>query len=97
MFKFEDIGLETDLVVIISIVMILVLIVLFIVQLVKITSLRKRYEVFMKDADGKSLEQAFQKKFENMNFINEKLKEVDIRLDHIDKNLLTTYQKMGRI
>lgn len=95
MFKFEDIGLETDLVVIISIVMILVLIVLFIVQLVKITSLRKRYEVFMKDADGKSLEQAFQKKFENMNFINEKLKEVDIRLDHIDKNLLTTYQKMG--
>ena len=29
----------------------------------------------MQNADGKSLEDAFQKKFENMDYINEKIKE----------------------
>lgn len=95
MFKFEDIGLETDLIVMISLTMIVILLILCIVLLAKSSNLKKRYETFMGDSEGKSLESAFQKKFENMDYINEKLKEVDTRLNGIDTNLLKTYQKIG--
>lgn len=95
MFKFEDYGLETDLIVTISLAMIIVLIIMLIVQIVKVSTLRRQYEKFMKDADGKSLEQSFAHKFENMDYINEKLREIDGRLENIDENLLMTYQKVG--
>jgi hypothetical protein len=95
MFHFNDIGLDTDLVVIICAALILVLLVLYIVQLNKTANLRRRYEAFMSGAEGKSLEDAFRKKFENMDFINNKLKESDTRLSNIEENLLHTYQKIG--
>ena len=97
MFHFSDFGLDTDLVVIICAVFIVALLILYIVQLAKTSSLRRKYEAFMTDSEGKSLESAFQKKFENMDFINEKLKEVDVRLNGIDDNLIHTYQKMGLV
>lgn len=95
MFHFSDFGLDTDLVVLICAILILVLLVLYIVQLNKTSNLRKRYMAFMSKSDGRSLEDAFQKKFANMDFINEKLNEVDSRLNGIDENLLRTYQKIG--
>lgn len=95
MFHFSDFGLDTDIVIIICIALIVILFILYIVQLNKTANLRRRYESFMKGSDGRSLEDAFQKKFANMDFINEKLKEVDTRLNGIDANLLSTYQKMG--
>ncbi|MCH5253092.1 MAG: DUF4446 family protein [Lachnospiraceae bacterium] len=95
MFSFKDIGLETDLIVVISLGIIFLLVILSIVLLAKVSNLKRRYESFMKDADGKSLESAFQKKFANIEYINDKLKEVDTRLNGIDTNLLQTYQKIG--
>ena len=44
-----------------------------------------------------SLESAFQKKFENMDYVNAKLVEIDNRLDIIDRNLLITFQKYSVI
>ena len=49
----------------------------------------------MLDADGKTLEKSFQLKFENMDYINDKIKEIDERLNLIDANLMKTYQKVG--
>lgn len=95
MFHFSDLGLETDWIVLICVALIVILFVLYIVQLTKTSRLRRRYEVFMADSEGQSLEKSFEKKFENMDFINEKLKEVDTRLNGIDHNLLHTYQKIG--
>ncbi len=95
MFKFSDFGLDADLFVLISLVLILALIVFCIVLLAKCSGLRKRYEAFMNGSEGKSLEDAFKKKFENMDYINEKLGEIDVRLNGIDMNLLQTYQKIG--
>lgn len=95
MFHFSDFGLDIDLVVTICIALVVVLFILYIIQLNKTANLRRRYEAFMKGSDGRSLEDAFQKKFANMDFINEKLKEVDTRLNGIDANLLCTYQKIG--
>lgn len=95
MFKFQNIGLETDIIVLVCVVLILVILVLFIVQTSKISNLRRRYESFMTGAEGKSLEESFQKKFQNMDYITDSLSEINGRLDSIDKNLLKTYQKVG--
>ena len=95
MFSFEKIGLQTDLILAVCLGIVLVAIILIIIQMAKLSGLKKRYEAFMKDAEGKSLEAAFQKKFENMDYINEKLFEIDNRLNGIDENLLKTYQKIG--
>lgn len=95
MFRFSDYGLSTDVVLLGVLAAILILLILCLVLIGKNSSLRKRYDEFMQDADGKSLEDAFQKKFENMDYINEKIKDIDIHLEGIDNNLLKTYQKVG--
>lgn len=95
MFSFSDYGLSTDIILLGAIGAIFILLVLCLVLLGKNFSLKKRYEAFMRDADGKSLEDSFRRKFENMDFINEKIKEIDGRLSGIDQNLLKTYQKVG--
>lgn len=93
MFKWSQIGLSADLVILICIGLILLLFILIIVLLVKNSGLRKKLDGFMGGSDGKSLESAFQRKFENMDYINAKLVEIDDRLDIIDRNLLITFQK----
>ena len=95
MFRFSDYGLSTDVVLLGALAAILILLILCLVLIGKNSSLRKKYDEFMQDADGKSLEEAFQKKFENMDYINEKIKDIDIHLEGIDNNLLKTYQKVG--
>ncbi len=95
MFTLKDFGLEIDMMVVISLALILILMILCIILLAKTSNLKKRYQSFMSDLDGKSLEAAFQKKFANVDYINEKLREVDTRLNGIDTNLLKTYQKVG--
>ena len=97
MFKWNQIGISADLVILICIGLILLLFVIIIVALVKNSSLRKRLDAFMGGSDGKSLESAFQKKFENMDYVNAKLVEIDNRLDIIDRNLLITFQKYSVI
>lgn len=95
MFQFSDIGLSTDIILLGSVVAILILFILCIILIGKNSSLKKKYSSFMQDSEGKSLEEAFKKKFENMDYINEKLSEIDNRLNGIDDNLLKTYQKVG--
>lgn len=95
MFQFSDYGISTDLILLIAMGAVLLLFILCIVLFVKNNALKKKYEAFMRDADGKSLQQSFQKKFENMDYVNEKIKEIDTRLNGIDDNLLKTYQKIG--
>lgn len=95
MFSFSDYGLSTDVVLLGAVGAILILLILCLVLIGKSVSLRRRYESFMRDAEGKSLEESFRKKFENMDFVNQKIKEIDKRLNRIDQNLLKTYQKIG--
>ena len=95
MFQFSDYGLSVDVVLLGAIAAILILLILCLILIGKNSSLRKRYDEFMRDSDWKSLEEAFQKKFANMDYINGKIKEVDEHLDIIDENLLKTYQKVG--
>ena len=93
MFRWADMGLEVDLVTLISAGIILLLLILVIVLFAKLSGLKKRMNTFMSGADGKSLEQAFVNKFENMDLVNAKLREIDGRLEIIDRNLLITFQR----
>lgn len=95
MFSFSDYGLSTDIVLLGAVGAIFLLLILCLVLIGKSASLKRRYESFMRDSEGKSLEDSFRKKFENMDFINQKIKEIDTRLNKIDQNLLRTYQKIG--
>ena len=95
MFRFSDIGLSTDIVLLGALAVIVILLILSFVMIGKNSSLRKKYEEFMRDADGKSLEIAFQKKFENMDYINGKIQDMDAHLEKIDDNLIKSYQKVG--
>ena len=89
MFKFADMGLEVDIVVLGIAVLVVILFIMSIVILSKCSSLKRRYEAFMADSDGRSLEDAFSKKFENMEYINGKLTEIDSHnefcIDIVDK------------
>ncbi len=95
MFRFSDYGIESDMIIIGIAAVLVILFVLLIVALFKIGKLKKRYNVFMEGKDGKSLEETFQKKFENMDFINDELKKIQGHLELIDENLLKTYQKVA--
>ena len=95
MFRFSDYGIESDMIIIGIAAVLVILLVLLIVALSKIGKLKKQYNVFMEGKDCKSLEETFQKKFENMDFINDELKKIQGRLELIDENLLKTYQKVA--
>ena len=95
MFRFSDYGLSIDVILLGAIGAILILLILCIILIGKNSSLKKRYQTFMQGAEGKSLQESFEKKFKNMDYINEKIDEIDTRLNGIDDNLLKTYQKVG--
>lgn len=95
MFRFRDFGIDLDAFTLGLAIVCVVLVILVIVLLVMVGKLKGRYRLFMQGQNGKSLEEAFQRKFENMDFINDELKKIDGHLKGIDENLLKTYQKIG--
>lgn len=95
MFRFSDYGIESDIVILAMIAVFIVLLILLIVAFVKIGKMKKAYVAFMEGEDGKSLEETFHKKFENMDSINEELKKIQNHLELVDENLLQTYQKVS--
>ncbi len=95
MFRLSDYGIEPDIVIVSLAGVLVVMFVLLIVVLVKMSNLKNKYTNFMEGKDGKSLEESFQKKFENMDYVNEELKKIDWQINNINENLLHTYQKVG--
>lgn len=95
MFRLRDYGLETDMTIAVLAGVCLIFAILIIVLLVMVSGMKKRYLIFMDGQNGRSLEESFQKKFENMDYVNEELKNIGTRLNRIDANLLRTYQKIG--
>lgn len=95
MFRLRDYGVEPDIVIASLAGIIAIMLILLIVLLVKTSRLKNRYMNFMEGKDGKSLEESFQKKFENMDYVNEELKKIDWQISNINENLLRTYQKVG--
>ena len=97
MFHFSDYGLDPDMVLLIALGVILLMFILIIVLFAKLSGTKKKMNSFMGGADGKSLEDAFRKKFENMDYINEELGDIERHLEMIDRNLMITFQKFSII
>ena len=55
MFQFSDYGLSVDVVLLGAIAAILILLILCLILIGKNSSLRKRYDEFMRDSDGRSI------------------------------------------
>lgn len=92
---FDRIGLDAGYVIIGLAVFSLILLILILVLFAKNSKLRNRYETFMKDSNGESLEKMFAKKFGDVDGLVEKTNQMDERLKSIDTTLLSTYKKMG--
>ena len=92
---FNEIGLDVGYVVIGLAGFSVFLLILIFVLFAKNSKLRKRYETFMKDSNGESLEKMFAKKFGDVEALVEKTNYMDERLKSIDTTLLSTYKKMG--
>ena len=92
---FDRIGLDAGYVIIGLAGVSLILLILIVVLFAKNSKLRKRYDTFMKDSNGESLEKMFAKKFSDVEGLIEKTNLIDEKLKNIDATLLTTYRKMG--
>lgn len=92
---FNRIGLDMGYVIIGLAGFSVLLFILILVLFIKNRKLRKRYETFMKDSNGESLEKAFAAKFSDLEELVQKTNHMDERLKKIDTTLLSTYQKMG--
>lgn len=76
----EKLGINTDIMIICMLGLIFVLIVLVFVLLSKVTRLSSIYARYMKGANGKSLEEKFQEKFEEVDKIIENQEAIQNRI-----------------
>lgn len=80
----ESLGLNTDIMIICMFGLIFVLLVLVFVLLSKITRLSSIYTKYMKGSNGKSLEEKFQEKFEQIDKVIEEQTDIRSRLAMIE-------------
>ncbi len=75
----------------------LFLFILVIISMVKIRSMRVRYNQFMEGEDGKNLEKALLDKFEAIDMLNNNVSDISIQIKEINKILATTYKKIALV
>lgn len=73
----------------------MLLFILLLIAFAKINKLNKKYEKFMQGANGRTLEEQFSTKFEEIDSLKVENKKIINRIEIITENLLITYQKMG--
>lgn len=66
-----------------------------IILLVKVTSLTKKYNAFMKGSDGHTLESSILTRFKEIDILKEESKYTSEKLNIACETLITAYQKIG--
>lgn len=97
MFIFETLGIDLGYVIIGMAAIILILFILLIVFMVKVSGMKKRYNTFMDGKDGKNLEEAILKKFSSIDTLEENVDDIYRKIELINRQLVTTYQKIGLV
>lgn len=97
MFIFETLGIDLGYVVIGMAAIILILFIMLIVFMVKVSGMKKRYNTFMDGKDGKNLEEAILKKFSSIDSLEENVDDIYRKIELINRQLVTTYQKIGLV
>lgn len=93
----RELGFDVDYIIIglcgITVILLITVIILIISQI----KLRKRYKKFMGDGTGKSLDEKFSKKFDDLNKVIEDNKVIKVLFKKMNEKHNITYQKMGLI
>lgn len=76
-------------------IVVIIAIIISIICLVKLSKLKDKYSRFMNGNDGKSLEDAITKRFEQIDKLIEENKKKTIEISDIFENLKITTQKVG--
>ena len=92
---FESLGIDGSYLVLGAFVGILVLFILLLVCLSKLSKMNKKYNAFMKGADGENLEATVLQRFREIDQLNEATGYLSEKLKIVNTTLLNTYQKMG--
>ena len=92
---FERLGIDGSYLVLGALVGILILIILLLICLSKIGKLNKKYNAFMKGADGENLEATILQRFREIDKLNETTECLSEKIRIVNNTLLNTYQKMG--
>lgn len=94
---FDMIGIDAGYVLLGALAAIVILLILIIVLFVKQKKLVKKYESFIRGADGASLETLITQRFSEVDALKENTAEINEKLEKIDHTLLHTYQKMALV
>lgn len=95
MWLFEYIGLDLGYTVIGLAGFSLILFIMVLISNIKLSSLKKKYKLFMSGEDAKSLEEQFANKFNELETLKRDSRMQKILIDKMQENLLSTYQKVG--
>ena len=94
---FEKVGLGIGIVILLMIVLIIILAVITISMSMRLSRLTRRYRLFMKGHDGKSIEDAFEAKFEALDRLEEQCGKNSADLKVIKTSLGKTLTHYGVI
>lgn len=94
---FSELGIPADFVTLGILAVTIILLIMLICTMVKLSKMKKNYELLMSGKDGKSLEDAILKKFNLVDMLDDSVKDIYSQIKGIDKNLLLTFQKMGLV
>lgn len=92
---FESVGIDGSYLVLGALVGILILFILLLICLSKIGKMNKKYNAFMKGADGENLEAIILQRFREIDQLNETTGYLSEKITIVNNTLLNTYQKMG--
>ena len=91
----DDIGIDSGVVIVILLILTIILLLNTVSNNMKITRLDKRYRLFMKGADGQSLEKEFTRKFNQIDRLFEAKEDHDKDISRLKENFSKMYSKYG--
>ncbi len=75
----------------------LLLFIMLIINMVTVNKVKKKYKKFMSDADGRSLEEKINDRLKQINTIEEMNIENRSKIEKIEKQMNSTFQKVGLV
>ena len=93
----QYLGISTDYVVIGLVALVLILLICIIISMVQMSKLKKRYKIFMKGKNAKSLEDTLVYRLEQVDELIEANASNERNIDMIFKNMRGCFQKIGLV
>ena len=92
---FENIGIDPGIIIIILLIIVIILIGSMISYSLRLSRLERKYKMFMKGKDGKTLEESLVDKFAEAEAILKITKQNRMDIKEINKRMESDYQKIG--